>query len=108
MNDLVSMALELRDDFREFKESFRREHRKISQRLAEEWIDGQRVMEVLKISKRTLQTLRDDGDLAFSSVKGKFYYKAEDLEALLESNYRKKSKRRTLSRGKNFSNWDER
>lgn len=95
MNDLVSMALELRDDFHEFKESFRRERRKISQRLAEEWIDGQRVMEVLKISKRTLQTLRDDGDLAYSSVKGKFYYKAGDLEEMLERNYGKKGGRRT-------------
>jgi hypothetical protein len=85
------MVLELRDDFHEFKESFRREHRKISQRIVEEWIDGQRVIEILKISKRTLQTLRDDGDLDYSSVKGKFYYKAGDLEEMLERNYKRRN-----------------
>nr|WP_321356667.1 helix-turn-helix domain-containing protein [uncultured Draconibacterium sp.] len=51
------------------------------------WIDGQDVMLALKVSKRTLQTMRDTGILPYSRINGKFYYKVEDLEKLLESNY---------------------
>jgi hypothetical protein len=51
------------------------------------WLDNQDVMQILHISPRTLQTLRANGTLPFSRIKGKFYYKVSDLEALLNSNY---------------------
>lgn len=51
------------------------------------WMDGQEVMLLLKISKRTLQSMRDNGTLPFSRINGKFYYKAEDIQLMLESNY---------------------
>lgn len=53
----------------------------------ETWIDSQDVMQSLHISKRTLQTLRDDGTLAHSRIHGKFFYKVADIEKMLESNY---------------------
>ncbi|MEM6515041.1 MAG: helix-turn-helix domain-containing protein [Bacteroidota bacterium] len=53
----------------------------------DEWIDGQEVMQSLYISKRTLQTLRDQEKLPYSRINGKFYYKVSDLETLLQSNY---------------------
>ena len=53
----------------------------------ETWIDGQDVMHTMHISKRTLQTLRDNGTLPYSRINGKFYYKVADIENLLESNY---------------------
>lgn len=53
------------------------------------WIDGQDVMMTLHISKRTLQSLRDEGTLNFSRINGKFYYKVSDIEYLLESHYSK-------------------
>lgn len=53
----------------------------------ETWIDGQDVIQTLHISKRTLQSQRDEGTLKFSRINGKFYYKVSDLENLLESNY---------------------
>jgi len=56
----------------------------------EVWIDGKQVMQVLKISQRTLQTLRSTGKLPFSSVNQKFYYKVSDIHQLLDSNYRSK------------------
>lgn len=62
--------------------------------VTEQWLDGQDVRLMLKISKRTLQSLRDCGSLPFSKINGKFYYKRYDIEALLESNYtHSKSKR---------------
>lgn len=62
------------------------------QQFAENWIDGQEVMLTMKISKRTLQTLRDSRALPYSRINGKFYYKISDLENLLHRNYRKPSK----------------
>ena len=53
----------------------------------ETWIDGQDVMHTMHISKRTLQSLRDNGTLPYSRINGKFYYKVADIENLLESNY---------------------
>jgi hypothetical protein len=55
--------------------------------LIEDWVDGNSVMEILKVSPRTLQTLRDKGMLPFSKINGKFYYKPADIEKLLSDNY---------------------
>lgn len=48
-----------------------------------EWLDNQDVCLLLKISPRTLQTLRDNGTLAYSQINHKTYYKSEDVEAIL-------------------------
>jgi hypothetical protein len=48
-----------------------------------EWIDNQDVCLLLNISPRTLQTLRDNGTLAFSQVSHKIYYKPEDVKKIL-------------------------
>jgi hypothetical protein len=55
--------------------------------LNDAWMDGQEVMLLLKISKRTLQSMRDNGTLPFSRINGKFYYKTVDIQLMLESNY---------------------
>ncbi|MDR0231194.1 MAG: helix-turn-helix domain-containing protein [Dysgonamonadaceae bacterium] len=48
-----------------------------------EWLDNQDVCLLLKISPRTLQTLRDNGTLAYSQINHKTYYKPEDVEKIL-------------------------
>ena len=48
-----------------------------------EWIDNQEVCHLLQISPRTLQTLRDNGTLAFSRISHKIYYKPADVEAII-------------------------
>lgn len=58
-----------------------------TERLKESWIDNQDVLQTLHISKRTLQTYRDNGTLPYSKINGKFYYKVSDIEHLLQSNY---------------------
>ena len=55
--------------------------------LQANWLDGQDVMQTLHISKRTLQYLRDSGTLPYSRINGKFYYKADDIRTLLDTNY---------------------
>lgn len=48
-----------------------------------EWLDNQDVCMLLNISPRTLQTLRDNGTLAYSQINHKTYYKPEDVEKIL-------------------------
>lgn len=47
------------------------------------WLDNADVCEKLGVSKRTLQTYRDRGLLAYSQINHKMYYKLEDVEAFL-------------------------
>ena len=48
-----------------------------------EWLDNQDVCQMLNISPRTLQTLRDNGTLAYSQINRKLYYKPVDVESIL-------------------------
>lgn len=48
-----------------------------------EWMDNQDVCMLLNISPRTLQTLRDNGTLAYSQINHKTYYKPQDVEKAL-------------------------
>lgn len=47
-----------------------------------DWLDNQEVCQILNISPRTLQTLRDNGTLAFSQINHKVYYKPEDVKRI--------------------------
>lgn len=47
------------------------------------WLDNQDVCRMLDISPRTLQTLRDNGTLAYSQICHKTYYRPEDVERIL-------------------------
>lgn len=53
----------------------------------EDWLTGDDVQKILKISERTLQTLRSNGTLAYSKLNGKLYYRRQDLQNLLADNY---------------------
>ena len=47
------------------------------------WLDNQDVCQILNISKRTLQTYRDNGMLAYTQINHKMYYKPEDVEKVI-------------------------
>lgn len=52
-----------------------------------DWIDGQAVLKMLGISKRTLQTLRDQEKIKFSMVSRKLiFYSRKSVEELLNRN----------------------
>lgn len=48
-----------------------------------QWLDNHDVCKRLSISPRTLQTLRDNGTLAYSQIERKIYYKVEDVDSIL-------------------------
>ena len=49
-----------------------------------DWLDNDEVCKILKISKRTLQTLRDNGTLAYSQINHKTYYRQEDVDNVIK------------------------
>lgn len=56
--------------------------------LTDKWLDIQETCLLLKVSKRTLQSYRDNGILPFSQIGSKIYYKATDIEKHLEAHYK--------------------
>ena len=47
------------------------------------WLDHQDVCQRLKISKRTLQTLRDNGTLAYTKIGNRTYYLPEGVDSII-------------------------
>ena len=52
-------------------------------RETNDWLDHYEVCRKLRISKRTLQTLRDNGTLAYTQICHKTYYKPGDVESIV-------------------------
>lgn len=49
------------------------------------WVDSYEVCTFLKISGRTLQRLRSKGEIAYSTIRGRNFYKIGEIKRLLES-----------------------
>jgi len=79
---IMAKLKSLEDKFIELKD-------KADNPLKDRWLDNQEMMQLLKISRRTLQAYRDEKVIPFSKVGSKIYYKAADVEKFLKSNYRK-------------------
>lgn len=55
--------------------------------LIKKWLTGDEVCHVLGISKRTLQNYRDQRRISFYQIGRKIYYKATDVDDLLERHH---------------------
>lgn len=55
-----------------------------------QWLDSSDVCCMLDISKRTLQTYRNNGTIPFSMIGGKVYFKEEDVIKLLNRNLKRR------------------
>ncbi|MFO0323200.1 MAG: helix-turn-helix domain-containing protein [Bacteroidota bacterium] len=64
-----------------------------SKKPQEVFVDNQEFLFLMKISKRTAQTWRDEGKISFSQVGNKIYYKMGDVEELLNKYYVKAFKK---------------
>ena len=87
MTEVINLLMQLTQDFEVIKAYILAVKKSKLDSFKDTWIDGQDVMHTMHISKRTLQSLRDNGTLPYSRINGKFYYKVEDIENLLQSNY---------------------
>ena len=55
----------------------------------EVFLDNEEFITMLKISRRTAQTWRDEGKISFSQVGNKIYYKLSDVEKTMDEYYNK-------------------
>ncbi|MGH1517099.1 helix-turn-helix domain-containing protein [Chryseobacterium sp. JK1] len=53
----------------------------------EELIDNQDVLQILKISSRTLQRYRSSGRIPYYTISGKLYYKLSDVHQLIRDSW---------------------
>lgn len=53
------------------------------EKKADKWMDNHAVCRKLRICPRTLQTLRDNGTLAFTKIGNRTYYRPEDVERVV-------------------------
>ena len=84
-----------KEAFEEMAAKFNRFSDRVNELLAKQggkslnrWMDNQEVCQQLSISPRTLQTLRDNGIIAYYQLGGKILYKESDIEKMLTANYR--------------------
>ena len=56
------------------------------------WMDSADVCRALGISKRTLQTWRNNGKIPYSMLGGKVYFKEADIAELLKTDMKYKNK----------------
>ena len=57
------------------------------------WMDNQEVCRQFNVSPRTLQTLRDNGTLAYSQINHKVFYKPEDVMRIVKPAERNRTSR---------------
>ena len=51
----------------------------------EMWVDSLEICSFLLISDKTLQRLRKGGDLAYSNIRGRYFYKIAEIKRMLEN-----------------------
>ena len=54
----------------------------------ERWYTNDDLIELLKVSRRTLSTWRDQGLIGFSQIGSKIYYSQSDVEKFMNNHYR--------------------
>ena len=58
------------------------------------FLDNEEFIKMLKISRRTAQSWRDEGKVSFSQIGNKIYYKLSDVEKALDEYYNKSFSRK--------------
>ena len=90
---------ELLTSFNSFVEQMKKMASRGTDKKLGDWLDNQDVCQMLNISPRTLQTLRDNGTLAYSQIERKTYYKPEDVKSIIP--LVEKKKREAILRERN-------
>ena len=55
---------------------------------AKQWLTIEETCNYLNVSKRTLQSYRDNGILPFSQIGGKIYFEVNDLKVYFKAHYK--------------------
>ena len=81
--EIVSIERSTYEDFNSFVEQMKKMGSRGTDKGLGVWLDNQDVCQILNVCPRTLQTLRDNGTLAYSQIERKVYYKPEDVKRIL-------------------------
>lgn len=87
MSDILPILSGIRRDMEALTRSVAQMTKTHAQQLSEEWVNKDQVMAILKISSRTLETLKSKGILPYTKIQGIFYFRTADIENLLKENY---------------------
>jgi len=83
VQEIIKLVSTIRNDIQDLRTQLTHFSMTHAQRISEEWITTDQVMQILKISVRTLNTLKSSGKLSYSKVNGLVYFRTIDLENLL-------------------------
>ena len=48
------------------------------------WLDTSEVCDMLNLSKRSVQSMRERGELPYTKIEGRIYHRAEDIANMME------------------------
>lgn len=89
--EFIGVDIKLFDSLEADLNSLANEACKISQDVdyatQKKWLDSQDVCQILNVSFRTLQYYREKGEIPFTRLERKIYYKSEDVEDFLRRSY---------------------
>jgi Zn-finger domain-containing protein len=65
----------------------------------DELLDNQDLLQMLKISNRSLQRYRSSGQLPYYTISGKLYYKLSDIHQFIRESFKPQAPRRNDNKG---------
>ncbi len=90
---VMSIEIVTKEDLQHFRRQLLEDLQEILKpepQIQKEWLKGNEVRQLLKISTGTLQNLRLNGTLPFTKIGGIIFYNAKGIDALLNGNLNKK------------------
>ena len=88
MEDLIKLLLQITLEIKHIKESLKNFNKSRYDNLKEAWIDSLDVMNMLHVSRRTIRNLRNKGQLPYTRIGNKIYFKLSDVERILEFHHK--------------------
>jgi len=75
------------DEIMQIKEFVKKLEISSNIQIASEWLTIEQTMKILNVSKRTLQSYRDNKNLGYSQICGKIFFKMSDIKEFLDRYY---------------------
>lgn len=85
--EFVAWMERIMERFDILKESIAKKQLQNTEFDGEQLLDNQDVLQLLKISSRSLQRYRSDKKLPYYTISGKLYYKKSDVDQFIRSNF---------------------
>ena len=75
---------QLMDEMRRLTQRVELLSRKCQDKRLQKWLTGEEVCAILKISQRSLQTMRSKHKICYAQIGKKFYYRPEEVELVIK------------------------